>query len=240
MLRVSTKLPCWMSHPLAMSEVPPSGALLRCCICFRTFTAYRNLVCHRVRKHRTLLARPNETGAAARTGATGRRRGVASNGVPVAGVHDAGGGVGGHGSDAEEGGFPAAGASGGTDASGSGFHTTADADRGVEVGNHGGSCMNHGGNAVAGAGADVGCEAEAASRSVNITYKEMVIEDALEAMDSMVRLTRRPVPPPPHRKRKVSGHNDSSAEEDASRPPQEYQYSTVAAEVRSFYEDKCD
>jgi len=100
--------------------------------------------------------------------------------------------------------------------------------------------MNHGGNAVAGAGADVGCEAEAASRSVNIPYKETVIEDALEAMDSMIRLTRRPVPPPPHRKRKVSGHNDSSAEEDASRPQQEYQYSTVAAEVRSFYEDKCD
>jgi len=240
LLRVSTKLPCRMSHHLAMSEVPPSGDLLRCWICFRTFTAYRNLVCHRVRKHRTLLARPNATGAAARTGATGRRRGVASNGVPVTGVHDAGGGVGGHGSDAVEGRCPAADASGGPDASGSGVHTTADAGRGAEIGYHSGSGMSHGGNPVAGAGADGGCAAEAASRPVNITYKETVIEDALEAMESMVRLTRRPVPPPPRRKRKVGGHNDSSAEEDASRPPQEYKYSTVAAEVRSFYEDKRD
>jgi len=200
-----------------MSDVPPTAARLRCWICFRTFTAYRNLVCHRVRKHRTLLTGPNTAGSAASAGATGRRQGVASNCVPADARDGAGCGRGSDGDDAADGGGPAA-----------------------DVGEGGGAAAGTGEasgasrNCVGGSGADI------APRPINITYKETVIDDALEAMDAMVQLTRRPVAPWPRNKRKVSGDTGSSTEEHDARPPQEYKYSTVAAEVRSFYEDKQD
>ena len=142
---------------------------------------------------------------------------MASNCVPADARDGAGCGRGSDGDDAADGGGPAA-----------------------DVGEGGGAAAGTGEasgasrNCVGGSGADI------APRPINITYKETVIDDALEAMDAMVQLTRRPVAPWPRNKRKVSGDTGSSTEEHDARPPQEYKYSTVAAEVRSFYEDKQD
>lgn len=78
------------------------------------------------------------------------------------------------------------------------------------------------------------------SGRINVTFKQTVIEDAMASMDAMVQLTRQPVVPPSRGKRKVGSVNGRRTDDNDAPTPQQYKYTTVTTEVRSFYEEKQD
>jgi len=110
-------------------------------------------------------------------------------------------------------------------------------ERAANVAAAGGAVMRGGHNV----GAAEGAAAGGAPSPIKITFKDSVIEDTLESMDAMVKLTRRAVPRPVGRKRKAGqagGVDGSESESDDASPRVEYKYTTITSEVRSFYEDK--
>jgi len=219
-----------------MSDVPPTSAHLRCWICLRTFRAYRNLVCHRIRKHRTLLSGSEVRSPAARAWVGVRSYG----GTTGAGLGVGRSGAGGDGESADRSGVGASNTAGDPD--------DREEEEASEGGADGGAGKVGAVNAVdlhvssAGSGVGPAHDGGAAPNSgpIKIKFKKTIIEDAMAAMDTMVQLTRQPVLPPPRHKRTVGRVNGTPTDDTNAPAPQEYKYTTVTSEVRSFYEDKQD